>query len=66
MKTSKDVESAIFESPTSRDRKRLQMESFPEKDEGFCAIYTKFSRRSKNSTIQRIFEELQSQKVIDV
>ena len=29
-------------------------------------IYVKFNRWSKNGTIQRIFEELQKQKIIDI
>ena len=40
--------------------------SLPEKFGKWHTIYMKFNKWSKNGTIQRIFEELQRQNIIDV
>ncbi len=40
--------------------------ALPKKYGNWHAIYIKFNRWSKNSTIQRIFEELQNQNIIDI
>ena len=46
-------------------RKQMQVEGIAKKFENCHTIYMKFSKQTKNGTIQRIFEELQGQKIID-
>ncbi len=43
-----------------------KLRAFPKKYGNWYTIYIKFNRRVKNGIIQRIFEELQNQNIIDV
>ena len=62
-KTSKNIKTEILECIIWQ--KTDANEGYCKKNWNWHTIYMKFSKQTKNGTIQRIFEELQGQKIID-
>ncbi len=64
-KTSKNIKTEILECIIIWQKTDAGEEYYPKKSGNCHTIYMKFSKQTKNGTIQRIFEELQGQKIID-